>query len=111
LLFAGQRYAFFEIADVRDIALMKLAAIGSRGSRKDFIDLYTVLRSGLTLEVCFGWLPRKYGKGRLNTYHLLKSLTWFEDAEREPMPRMLEPFDWRECKAFFVREAHALVLP
>jgi hypothetical protein len=42
---------------------------------------------------------------------VLKSLTWFEDAEREPMPRMLEPFDWRECKAFIAREAHALVLP
>jgi len=110
-LFAGPPYAFFEVADVRDIALMKLAAISSRGSRKDFIDLYTILRGGLTLEECFGWLPRKYGQGRLNTYHVLKSLTWFEDAEREPMPRMLEPFDWRECKAFFVREAHALVLP
>ena len=110
-LFAGPRYAFFEIADVRDIALMKLAAISSRGSRKDFIDLYTILRGGLTLEECFGWLPRKYGQGRLNTYHVLKSLTWFEDAEREPLPRMLEPFDWRECRAFFVREAHAIVLP
>jgi hypothetical protein len=47
----------------------------------------------------------------VNSYHVLKSLTYFDDAEREPMPRMLEPFDWRECKGFFVREAHALVLP
>lgn len=110
-LFAGQSYSFFHVADLGDIALMKLAAIGSRGSRKDFIDLYTILRGGLTLEGCFAWLPRKYGKGRVNSYHVLKSLTYFDDAEREPMPRMLEPFDWRECKAFFVREAHALVLP
>jgi hypothetical protein len=110
-LFAGHSYSFFRVADPRDIALMKLAAISSRGSRKDFIDLHTILRGGLALEECFAWMPRKYGKGRLNTYHVLKSLTYFEDAEREPMPRMLEPFDWRECKAFFVREAHALVLP
>jgi len=75
------------------------------------VDLHTILRGGLALEGCFGWLPRKYGTGRVNVYHVLKSLTYFEDAEREPMPRMLEPFDWRECKAFFVREAHALVLP
>jgi len=26
------------------------------------------------------------------------------------MPKMLEPFDWDECKTFFVREAHAIVL-
>jgi hypothetical protein len=42
---------------------------------------------------------------------VLKSLTYFEDAEREPMPAMLEPFDWAECRAFFEREVHAIVLP
>ena len=110
-LFEPERYRFFHVADTRDIALMKLIAISGRGSRKDFVDLYTILRSGATLRECFEWLPRKYGPGRANTYHILKSLTWFEDAEREPMPTMLEPFDWDECKAFFVREAHAIVLP
>ncbi|MCG6947292.1 MAG: nucleotidyl transferase AbiEii/AbiGii toxin family protein [Acidobacteria bacterium] len=110
-LFDARGYRFFEVADVRDIALMKLAAISSRGSRKDFVDLYTILRGGLSLERCFEWLPRKYGEGRVNSYHVLKSLTYFEDAEREPMPRMLEPLDWEECKAFFTREAHAIVLP
>jgi hypothetical protein len=111
LLYPGQPFHFFELADPRDIALMKLAAISGRGSRKDFIDLYTILRRGLSLEQCFQWLPLKYGEGRVNIYHVLKSLTYFEDAEREPMPRMLEPFDWAECKAFFIREAHAIVLP
>jgi hypothetical protein len=51
------------------------------------------------------------GPGRANVYHSLKSLTYFADAEREPMPTMLEPLDWKECKVFFVREAHAIVLP
>jgi hypothetical protein len=110
-LFPGQPYVVFQLADIRDIALMKLAAISGRGSRKDFIDLYTILRGGLSLEQCFRWLPEKYGEGRVNTYHVLKSLSYFEDAEREPMPRMLEPFNWAECKSFFMREAHAIVLP
>jgi hypothetical protein len=110
-LFAGRPFLFFQLADVRDIALMKLAAIAGRGSRRDFVDLYTILRGGLPLEQCFRWLPQKYGEGRYNAYHILKSLTYFADAEGEPMPRMLEPFDWNECKAFFVREALAIVLP
>ena len=109
-LFPGQPYVFFTLADPRDIALMKLAAISGRGSRKDFIDLYVILRTGLSLEECLKRLPEKYGS-RANAYHILKSLTYFEDAEGEPMPRMLEPFNWDECKAFFVREAHAIVLP
>jgi len=111
ILFPGQPYRFFQLADPRDIALMKLGAILGRSSRKDFIDLYYIFRGGLSLERCFQWLPLKYGEGRVNTYLVLKSLTYFKDAEREPLPRMLEPFDWTECKNFFVREAHAIVLP
>ena len=104
-------YSFFRVADVRDIALMKLVAVANRGSRKDFADLYCLFRRDLSLRECLELLPRKYGKGRVNDYQVLKSLTWFEEAEQEPSPRMLEPFSWEECKAFFVREVHALLLP
>jgi len=110
-LFEGEPYRFFTLADMRDIALMKLVAISGRGSRKDFADLYAILQGEPTLEACFDLLPRKYDSSRLNTYHILKSLTYFDDAESEPTLQMLVPFDWDECKAFFVREAHAIVLP
>lgn len=110
-LFESTPHRFFSVADVRDIALMKLAAISGRGSRRDFADLYMILRNPPSLEAYFELLPRKYDPRRLNTYHILKSLTYFDDAEGEPMPRMLSPFDWAECKAFFVREARAIVLP
>jgi hypothetical protein len=110
-LFKRTPYRFFLLADIRDIALMKLIAISGRGSRKDFIDLYTILRNGPILKDFFPLLPIKYGAGRANVYHILKSLTYFKDAEREPPPTMLEPFDWEECKAFFSREAHTIVLP
>ena len=109
-LYSPTPFRFFSIADMRDIALMKLVAISGRGSRKDFIDLQMILRDGPTLKDYFSLLPLKYDPSRLNTYHILKSLTYFEDAEQEPMPRMLDPFDWKECKAFFVREDHAIVL-
>ncbi len=110
-LFECTPYRCLSLADIRDIALMKLIAISGRGSRKDFIDLHTILRSGSHLQDFFDLIPKKYGPGRANTYHILKSLTYFEDAEQEPTPTMLEPFDWEECKAFFAREAHAIVLP
>ena len=104
-------YNLIALADIFDIALMKLIAISGRGSRKDFVDLYCILRSELSMDDLFKLLPEKYGAGRANTYHILKSLTYFEDAEKEPLPRMLEPFEWEECKNFFSREAHAIVLP
>lgn len=110
-IFKQTPYSFFSISDIRDIALMKLVAISGRGSRKDFIDLYSILRRGHTLQELFKLIPKKYGKGRANSYHILKSLTYFDDAEGEPMPAMIEPFRWEECKNFFVRQAHAIVLP
>lgn len=109
-IFKSVPYRFFSLADVGDIALMKLIAISGRGSRKDFVDIYTILRGGLTLQECFDELPRKYLSGRANAYHILKSLTYFEDVEKEPMPTMLESFQWEDCKAYFVRETHAITL-
>ena len=110
-LFAGTPYTFFEVADLRDIALMKLLAVTNRGSRKDFVDLFAILQTAPTLCDYLQLLPRKYGPGRLNPYQAAMSLTYFADAEGEPMPYMLAPFEWEECKAFFVREVRDLVLP
>ena len=36
--------------------------------------------------------------------HVLKSLIYFEDAERAPMPHMLVPLDWHAVTAFFTTE-------
>ncbi|MFH1830726.1 MAG: nucleotidyl transferase AbiEii/AbiGii toxin family protein [Pseudomonadota bacterium] len=110
-VFETKAYRFFSLADIRDIALMKLIAISGRGSRKDFVDLYSILRRGHLLQDFFNLIPKKYGEGRSNTHHILKSLTYFDDAEKEPIPEMLEPFEWNECKNFFIRQAHAIVLP
>jgi hypothetical protein len=110
-LYQSAPYAFFRVADPRDIALMKLLAITNRGSRKDFVDLFTILRDGPSLRDYLALLPARYGEQRLNDLQVLTSLTYFEDAEAEPLPRMLEPFDWDECRAFFVREAAGIVLP
>ena len=39
-----REYRGIMLADPRDIAVMKVIAIGGRGSRKDFIDLYCLLK-------------------------------------------------------------------
>jgi hypothetical protein len=35
----------------------------------------------------------------------LRAVAYFEDAERQPMPDMLVPFDWEAAKSFFTAEA------
>jgi len=104
LLFPGTAYRGLLLADPRDIAVMKLVAIGGRGSRKDFIDLYFYLRSADGLETLFSLLRTRFAKVDYNEHHLLKSLVYFEDAEAEPMPRMIRRVSWMRVKGAIIEE-------
>jgi hypothetical protein len=97
----------FSIAGVDDIAAMKLEAIASRGSRKDFVDLFFICRDR-ALRTVFELHAARYQGASHDPYHRLRALTYFDDAEAEPMPAMLAPLDWDELKRFFVDEAAAL---
>jgi hypothetical protein len=108
LLFPGTAYRGLVVADPRDIAVMKVVAIGGRGSRRDFIDLYFYFRSGGSLERVFDMIRRRFAGVDFNDYHLLRSLTFFADAEKEPMPRMLRPVAWPDVKRSIELEVRRL---
>ena len=99
----------FGLASDADIAAMKIEAVAGRGSRKDFVDLRILCHAGLTLDAAFDVFERKYGTRRMDRYHRLRALAYFEDAEREPMLDMRTPFDWTEAKQFFTTEATRLL--
>jgi len=107
-LFPGIPYRQLTLADPRDIVVMKLVAVGGRGSRKDFVDLYYYLRSGGDFAQAMLWLEDRFTEVDYNSYHILKSLTWFTDAETEPMPKMLKQVTWSEIKNTISREARRL---
>ena len=108
LLFAGTPYRGLVVADPRDIAVMKVLAIGGRGSRKDFVDLYFYLRDGGSLASLFTMMHRRFKGIDFNEYHLLRSLVFFDDAETEPMPKMLRRVAWPEIRKAIVAEARRL---
>jgi hypothetical protein len=108
LVYLGTPYRGLTLADPRDIAVMKVVAIGGRGSRKDFVDLYFFLQTGGSLESTFDLLRRRFPKVDYNEYHLLKSLVYFEDAEAEPMPRMIRDVSWSAIKNTIVAEVKRL---
>jgi hypothetical protein len=104
LLFAATHFLDVAVADPRDIACMKISAIASRGTKRDFVDLYLAAqRFGLTELLRL--FERKYEQARYQKMHVLKSLVFFEDAEKDPLPDMLMPLDWNDVKQFFLREA------
>ena len=61
------------LASDADIAAMKIEAIAGRGSRKDFVDLRILARSGLSIEAAFEAFDRKYGARRSERYHRLRA--------------------------------------
>ncbi len=88
----------FGVAGLRDIAAMKLEAIGSRGSRKDFVDTYFLLRDHMSIADAAAAWRSKYALSREELFHRLRALTYFADAETLALPTMLVPFDWNEAK-------------
>lgn len=97
------------IASVRDIACMKLDAISQRGAKRDFVDLYVITQHEPSLREVFLDYQKKYEKLNVNMMHIRKGLVYFDDAEEEPMPRMLNAtVSWETVKSFFLREAKKL---
>jgi len=92
-----------KIAQVSDIAAMKVAAVSERGVKRDFIDLYFILQK-ISLQNALDLYDRKYKKLASNLIHVKKSLVYFDNAEDDPMPKMIIPVSWQEVRDFFEKE-------
>lgn len=97
-------YNGIKLASIKDIAAMKIDAIGGRGTRRDFVDLYFICQK-ISLDNCLSLYLKKYPGLSENLFHLIKSLGYFDDAENPPQElKMLKSVSWNKVKAFFDRE-------
>jgi hypothetical protein len=96
------------IARLLDIALMKLIAISQRGTRRDFVDLFFICQHGYDLGELLRRIPLKYTTVSYPSYHLLRALVYFADADKDESPQMLAPFEWDQAKHFFEAQVRQL---
>ena len=89
------------LLETEDIIPMKLSAVAARGSKKDFYDIYFLLKH-YTLDEMFGFFDRKYDN--MNKFHIIKSLTYFDDAENETDPVTMKKITWEEVKRAILLE-------
>ncbi len=91
-----------KLASILDIAVMKLVAIGGRGAKKDFFDLYNILTKSdiMILELANGLL-QKCGEN-INYANIIMGLSYFEDAEQEILPQNFVDYDWEKIKRYFI---------
>jgi len=109
LIFPAIKYLSLDIADIRDIAAMKIDAIATRGAKRDFIDLYFICQSGYRLKKLLNIYDKKYKNLATTKTHIMKSLVYFEDAESDEMPKMLKKAAWEDIKKYFENEVRKLV--
>ena len=95
-----QPYQAIQVAQLEDIAAMKLETLVNRGTKRDFIDLYFLTKK-FGLKAIFCYYDRKYGNLDERELLLRKALIYFADAEDDEMPDMLQPIDWKSIKKYF----------
>lgn len=99
-------YQKLEVDSLRDIAINKLQTIATKPRTRDFIDLYCIIQKT-------GWTIQELRKDARNKFD------WYVDSvelgskimlvqEQEDYPRMLIPFDFKACEAFWLKEAQNL---
>ena len=84
------------LASPYDISAMKINAIEGRESKKDFIDIFYLLKH-FTLAELLDAYQKKYPNH--SVFRALMSLTYFDDAEQQPLPKMFDAVSWEQMKS------------
>jgi hypothetical protein len=86
---------------------MKIAAIVSRGGKRDFVDLYLLCRA-LPLASLLARAADKFGHVRDFPLQALKGLADLSATAGEPMPPVSSRLGWEEVTAWVESEVRAL---
>ncbi len=95
------------LASIIDIGLMKCDALISRGSRKDFYDLFFI-SSSIELVDLLQLGEKKYPLFRDFPLMVLESMTLFDNANRDVQPELFDNISWGEVRQFFIEQANVL---
>ena len=109
LLEKSTPYQNIGVCGQRDLMCMKMDAISSRGKRRDFVDLYMLAQKHHGLQKAAEDFQKKYRKSQFNFPHILKSLSYFDDAQTDPPLDMLKKLDWKTVEAYFQKQVPGLL--
>jgi hypothetical protein len=98
------------VASPVDLGLMKLGAIISRASRRDFLDLYLLARQVAVGEL-LARAEEKFGHVGDFALQAVKALADLESVENEPLPRLNEEVAWSQIEDWARGQAALLGRP
>jgi hypothetical protein len=95
-------YGSVDIASLKDLAAMKLDTVISRGTKRDFMDLYFLTKE-FGPDLLFDFYDQKYGSLDERELLIRKALVYFKEADGDEMPNMLVETDCEKVKQYFIR--------
>ena len=101
------------MASLDDLEVMKALALAQRGSAKDFIDLFYLLKeSSHSFSDLSSLVQLKFGVDKKYDYNLKTAMVYFDDAEAELKSiimidksgefRPITEKEWQDIKDFFI---------
>jgi len=84
-----------------------MAAITGRGRKRDFSDIYFLLKY-FSLAEMLDMFTQKYPDS--NRFLVVKSLNYFEDAEEDEDPVFFQQADWKTIRKTLDKEVKTLLI-
>lgn len=107
LVQAEELFVEMPVASAVDLGLMKLGALISRGTRRDFVDLF-LLCQRLPLADLLEHSVDKFGHVGDFPLQAFKGLADLSQIEGEPMPQLAIEVRWEEIETWLQTEVRAL---
>jgi len=82
-------------AHIEDLGALKLNAVKGRGAKKDFWDVEKLLQK-FSLDDLLIFYQKRYPYD--DTFAIMRSIVYFDDADQEADPEVLETISWDEVK-------------
>ena len=89
------------LASLDDLACMKLSAVAQRGSKKDFFDIYALCMQHRPLTELLELYRNKFSVTDIGP--VIYGLAYFDDAESERDPLLLDKVNWEKVKQAIVK--------
>jgi len=99
-------YLGVDLASVEDVAAMKMEAVIGRGKKRDFVDIYYLIRK-YGLKKFLKFFKQKYPES-FNEPNCLHALMYFKDVEAPQKDRkriyIYESIEWKSMKEYIEKE-------
>lgn len=103
-------YKGIKILNIKELAATKAYTIGRRGSYKDYVDLYFILKENHSSLAEIMEIAEKKHKEEFNSRLFLEQLVYFEDIEDTKIIFLKERADKKELEKFFENEIKKIKL-